>query len=188
MLRTCGIEFARRAFFVVAPIANPTKTNPIQRSREVAKRRKTPAAGIGPDRRRRTRATTTPGSATTRSIGSRRSGRASKSPMYRASRILDFNRSPHDFDERVFEAGRFERDLALLAQASLDDREDFFGGAGFEHLRRSRSVSCRRLDDDAHANPRVSLRLLHRPEECRPSLCHDGQVVREDFRFVEVMR
>src|SRR2546428_7088855 len=68
MLRTCGIEFARRAFFVVAPIANPTKTNPIQRSREVAKRRKTPAAGIGPDRRRRTRATTTPGSATTRPL------------------------------------------------------------------------------------------------------------------------
>src|SRR6058998_1868921 len=124
---------------------------------------------------------------TTRSIGSRRSGRASKRPMYRASRILDFNRSPHDFDERVFEAGRFERDLALLAQAPLDDREDFFGGAGFEHLRRSRSVSRRRLDDDAHAYPRVSLRLLHGPEECRASLVHDEQVVREDFRFVEVM-
>src|SRR2546427_8698953 len=82
---------------------------------------------------------------TTRSIGSRRSGRASKSPMYRASRILDLNRSPHDLDERVFEARRFERDLALLAQAPLDNREDFFGGAGFEHLQRSRSVSCRRL-------------------------------------------
>src|SRR5437870_7742248 len=125
---------------------------------------------------------------TTRSIGSRRRGRASKSPMYRASRILDFNRSPHDFDERVFEARRFERDLALLAQASLDDREDFVGGAGFEHLRRSRSVSRRRLDDDAHANPRVTLRLLHGPKECRASLVHDEQVVREDFRFVEVMR
>src|SRR3989475_8227248 len=125
---------------------------------------------------------------TTRSIGSGRRGRASKSPMYRASRILDFNRPPHDFDDRVFEAGRFERDLALLAQAPLDDREDFFGGGGFEPLRRSRSVSRRRLDDDAHAYPRVSLRLLHGPEECRASLVHDEQVVREDFRFVEVMR
>src|SRR2546428_6865816 len=87
---------------------------------------------------------------TTRSIGSRRSGRASKSPMYRASRILDFNRSPHDFDERVFEAGRFERDLALLAQASLADREDFFGGAGFEHPRGTGSFPCRGLPDTAH--------------------------------------
>src|SRR2546425_6862568 len=68
---------------------------------------------------------------TTRSIGSRRSGRASKRPMYRASRILDFNRSPHDLDERVLEARRLERDLALLTQTPLDDREDFFGGAGF---------------------------------------------------------
>src|SRR2546427_12783158 len=66
---------------------------------------------------------------TTRSIGSRRRGRASKSPLYRASRIVDFNRFPQDFDERVLEAGRFERALALLAQAPLDAREDFFADA-----------------------------------------------------------
>src|SRR2546426_437481 len=136
MLRTCGIEFARRAFFVVAPIANPTKTNPIQRSREVAKRRKTPSAGMGPDRGRRTRA-----------MGSRRRGRASKSRMYRASVIRDLNLPPHIFVERVFEAARFNRDLALLAQPPLDDREDFSGGAGLEPLGKSRSVSRRRLDD-----------------------------------------
>src|SRR6266705_1911282 len=265
ILRTCGIEFARRAFFVVAPMANPTKTNPIQRRSEVVNRRRTPAAVVGPDRSRRARATTTPGSATTRplmesptayeagdtrdatnmswkrnhcllkytlceankpvnenvntmapmrdciadrgsaktkmkitgknenrlittrSIGSRRRGRASKSPMYRASRILDFNRSPHDFDERVFEAGRFERDLALLAQTPLDDREDFLGGAGFEHLRRSRSVSRRRLDDDAHANPRVSLRLVHGPEEGGASFFQDQQVVCEDLRLCQLV-
>src|SRR2546426_188215 len=51
---------------------------------------------------------------TTRSIGSRRSGRASKSPMYRASRILDFNRSPHDFDERVFEVMRGQQNRGAL--------------------------------------------------------------------------
>src|SRR2546422_314043 len=72
---------------------------------------------------------------TTRSIGSRRRGRASKSPMYRASRILDLNRSPHDLDERVFEARRFERDLALLAQAPLDNREDLFRRSRVENLR-----------------------------------------------------
>src|SRR3989454_10888 len=72
---------------------------------------------------------------TTRSIGSRRRGRASKSPMYRASRILDFNRSPHDLDERVFEARRFERDLSFLAKAPLDDGEDLFRRSRFEHLR-----------------------------------------------------
>src|SRR6266567_1442361 len=36
---------------------------------------------------------------TTRSIGSRSSGRESNSSMYRASRILDFNRFPHNLDE-----------------------------------------------------------------------------------------
>src|SRR5437867_203909 len=51
---------------------------------------------------------------TTRSIGSRRSGRASKSPMYSASRILDFNRSPHDFDECVVEVVRRQEDRRTL--------------------------------------------------------------------------
>src|SRR5438093_2242923 len=115
---------------------------------------------------------------TTRSIGSRRSGRASKSPMYRASRILDFNRSPHDFDERVFEAGRFERDLALLAQAALDDREDLFRRSRFEDLRNGRSVARGGLDDDAHPQARVALCFLHGPEEGGASLVHDEQVVR----------
>src|SRR5436309_8033996 len=125
---------------------------------------------------------------TTRSIGSRRRGRASKSPMYRASRILDFNRSPHDLDERVFEAGRFERDLALLAQAPLDNREDLFRRPRFEYLRRRRSVARGRLHDDAHPQARVSFRLVHGPEESGASLVHDEQVVREDLRLVEVVR
>src|SRR2546427_13130068 len=78
---------------------------------------------------------------TTRSIGSRRRGRASKSPMDRASRILDLNRSPHDLDEHVFEAGRFEREIALLAPAPLDNREALFRRSRFEDLRRARSVA-----------------------------------------------
>src|SRR5437016_13592679 len=238
MLRTCGIEFARRAFFVVAPIANPTKTNPIQRSSEVVNRRRTPNAVVGPDRSRRTRATTTPGSATTRplmesptayeagdtrdatnmswkrnhcllkytlceankpvnenvstmaptrdciadfgsaktkmkmtgknekrlittrSIGSRRSGRASKSPMDRASRILDLNRSPHDLDECVFEARRLERDLALLAQAPLDDGEDLFRGSRFERLRTGRPVAPAGRGEDATPEAGVALPLV----------------------------
>src|SRR5437667_1574436 len=125
---------------------------------------------------------------TTRSIGSRRSGRASKSPMYSASRILDFNRSPHDFDECVFEARRLERDLALLPQAPLDDGEDLFRGSRFEHLRRGRSVARGGLDDDAHPEAGVALRLLHGPEEGGASLVHDEQVVCEDLRLVEVVR
>src|SRR3972149_2953391 len=65
MLRTCGIEFARRTFFVVAPIANPTNTSPIQSRREVARRSNTPAALVGPQRISRTKANTTDGNATT---------------------------------------------------------------------------------------------------------------------------
>src|SRR5712692_2066152 len=68
MLRTCGIEFARRAFFVVAPIAHPTQTRPTQRRRAVPRSRTTPAALDAPESRSRTRATTTPGSATTRPL------------------------------------------------------------------------------------------------------------------------
>src|SRR5207247_2324726 len=132
MLRTCGIEFARRAFFVVAPIAKPTKTSPIQSRSEVASRRTMPKAVLGPDRR---------------SIGSRRGGKASKRPMYSASRILDFNRSPHDLDERLFEARRFEGHLAFLAEPALDDREDLLGGLRLEDLGRGGAVPRRRLDD-----------------------------------------
>src|SRR6059036_470498 len=63
---------------------------------------------------------------TTRSIGSRRRGNASNSPMYIASRIFDFNRSPHDFDERVLEARRFECHLPLLPQPPLHDGQNLF--------------------------------------------------------------
>src|SRR5881398_3683768 len=249
MLRTCGIEFARRAFFVVAPIAKPTKTSPIQSRSEVASRRTMPKAVLGPDRRSNARATRTPGRATTsplterptayeagdtfdatsmswnrnhcllkytlceanrpvkekvrtiapmrdciadavsantkmkitgrnenrlmttRSIGSRRSGKASKRPMYSASRILDFNRSPHDLDERLFEARRFEGHLAFLAEPALDDREDLLGGLRLEDLGRGGAV-----------------RLVDRPEEDRAPLVHDQQMVREDLRLVEVVR
>src|SRR5256885_13625854 len=72
---------------------------------------------------------------TMRSIGSRSSGRESNSPMYRASRILDFNRSPHDLDECLLEARRLEGHLAFLPKAPLDDREDLFGRLWFKHLR-----------------------------------------------------
>src|SRR3989441_5784504 len=125
---------------------------------------------------------------TTRSIGSRRRGRASKSPMYRASRILDLNRSPHDLDERVFEARRFERDLALLAQTPLDNREDLFRRPRFEHLRSGRSVARGGLYDDAHPQARVPLRLLHGPEEGGAALVHYEQVVREDLRLIQIVR
>src|SRR5713226_6191797 len=68
MLRTCGIEFARLAFFVVAPIANPTKTRPIQKRIEVARRISFFAATAAPESKRKTNATTTPGRATTRPL------------------------------------------------------------------------------------------------------------------------
>src|SRR3989442_14868138 len=58
---------------------------------------------------------------TTRSIGSRRRARASKSPMYMASRILAFNRSPHHLDEPVFEAPRLARDISFPTHAPPDD-------------------------------------------------------------------
>src|SRR5437773_1475001 len=266
MLRTCGIEFARRAFFVVAPIANPTKTRPIQRRKAVARRRTTPAALDAPESKRKTEATTTPGSATTRplnerpsaydagetfeatnmswkrnhcllkytlceakspvkenvrtiapmsdctaaawsantkmkitgrnenrlmttrSIGSRRSGKASNSPMYSASRIFAFNRSPHDLDECFLEARRFEGHLAFLAEPALDDREDLLGGLRLEDLGRGGAVPRRRLDDHAHPDAGVAFRLVDRPEEDRAPLVHDQQMVREDLRLVEVVR
>src|SRR6266508_7050240 len=71
MLRTCGIEFARRALFVVAPIANPTKTSPIQRRAEVARRSNTPTALADEVRTSKARATKTEGSATTRPLTER---------------------------------------------------------------------------------------------------------------------
>src|SRR5256884_9611377 len=240
MLRTCGIEFARRAFFVVAPIAKPTKTSPIQSRSEVASRRTMPKAVLGPDRRSNARATRTPGRATTsplterptayeagdtfdatsmswnrnhcllkytlceanrpvkekvrtiapmrdciadavsaktkmkitgrnenrlmttRSIGSRRSGKASKRPMYSASRILDFNRSPHDLDERLFEARRFEGHLAFLAEPALDDREDLLGGLRLEDLGRGGAVPRRPAGRYAHPDGRAALPLVAR--------------------------
>src|SRR6266545_2310112 len=228
MLSTWGIEFARRAFFVVAPIAKPTKTSPIHRMAEVAMTRTIPAGLPRPDKIRKMSETTTDGRATTspltespsaydagdtfdatnmswkrnhcllkytlwdanspvkekvrmiaptrdwvaapaavaktkmkitgrkenrlmttKSIGSRRSGRASNSPMYSASRIFALNRSPHDLDESLFEARRLERHLALLAQSALDDGQDLFVRSGFEDLPLG-SVARGRLDDDAH--------------------------------------
>src|SRR5438132_12776973 len=68
MLRTCGREFARRACFVVAPMANTTNTRPIQRIKDGGKRRKTPTTLVGQDNRSSTRATKTPGRATTRPL------------------------------------------------------------------------------------------------------------------------
>src|SRR5256885_1269540 len=145
-----------------------TKTNPVKRVIELINRRKTPAAVVG----------------------AQRAGRlmARKGPMYRAACILDLNRSPHGRDERVLEARRFERDLALLAQAPLHNREDLFRRSRFEDLRRRRSVARGRLYDDTHPQARVSFRLLYGPEEGGASLVHDEQVVRKDLRLVEVVR
>src|SRR5947209_6071031 len=114
---------------------------------------------------------------TTRSIGSRRRGNASNSPMYIASRILDFNRSPHDFDERILEARRFERHLALLPQAPLDDGQDLLARLRFEDLRSGRPIPRGRLHDDPHPDPGIALRLVDRPEEGRTSLVDDEQMV-----------
>src|SRR6266545_412694 len=264
MLSTWGIEFARRAFFVVAPIAKPTKTSPIQRSDEVAMTRRIPTTVAGPDKTRNRIATTTDGSATTRpltespraydagdtfdatnmswkrnhcllkytlcdakspvkekvrtiapmsdctaaawsantkmkitgrnenrlittrSIGSRRSGRASNSPMYSASRIFAFNRSPHDLDEGLLEARGLEGHLALLAQTPFDDGQDFFVRSRDENLPLP-AVACGRLDDDAHPDARVSLRLVDGPEERGASLVHDQQMVREHLGLVQVV-
>src|SRR5437867_10893884 len=116
---------------------------------------------------------------TTRSIGSRKSGKASNNPMYIASRILDFNRSPHDFDERILEARRFERHLALLPQAPLDDGQDLLGRLGLEDLGGGRPIPRGRLHDHPHPHAGISLRLVDGPEEDRPSLVHDEQMVRE---------
>src|SRR6266581_1965294 len=124
---------------------------------------------------------------TTSNIGSRRSGRASKSPMYRASRIFALNRSPHDFDERLLEARRLEGDLALLTEPPFDDGEDLLVGSRDEDLPLP-SVARGRLDDDAHPDPRVSLRLVDGPEERGASLVHDQQMVREHLGLVQVVR
>src|SRR6266508_2877800 len=265
MLSTWGIEFARRAFFVVAPIAKPTKTSPIHRMAEVALTRAIPAALPRPDKIRKMSETTTEGRATTspltespsaydagetfeatnmswkrnhcllkytlcdakspvkenvrtiapmsdctaaawsantkmkitgrnenrlmttRSIGSRRSGRASNSPMYSASRIFALNRSPHDLDESLFEARRLERHLALLAEPALDDRQDLFVRLRDEDFPFG-TVSRRRLHDHAHPNARISLRLVDGPEERGASLVHDQQMVREHLGLVQVVR
>src|SRR5256886_1920843 len=125
---------------------------------------------------------------TTRSMGSRRRGKASNSPMYSASRILDFNRSPHDLDEGLLEARRLERHLPFLAQASLDDREDFLRGPRLEHFGRARPVPRRVLDDYAHSHAGVPLRLFHGSVERGPAFVHNEQIVREHFGLVEVMR
>src|SRR3989440_10804071 len=125
---------------------------------------------------------------TTRSMGSRRRGKASNSPMYSASRILDFNRSPHDLDEGLLEARRFEGHLPFLAQTALDDREDFLRGPRLEHFGRARPVPRRVLDDHPHSHAGVSLRLFHGSVERGPAFVHNEQVVREHFGLIEVMR
>src|SRR3989454_851640 len=168
MLRTWGIEFARRAFFVVAPIAKPTKTSPMRDCTADAWSAKTKMKITGRNENRLM---------TTSSIGSRNRGKASKSPMYSASRILAFNRSPHNLDEGVFEACRFEGHLTPLPQASLDDREDLLGRTRFKDLGRARPVPGRGLDDHPHPDSGVAFRFLHGPEEYGASLVHDQEVV-----------
>src|SRR5438309_9933903 len=110
---------------------------------------------------------------TTSSIGSRNSGKASKSPMCSASRILAFNRSPHNLDEGVFEARRFERHLTPLSQASLDDREDLLGRSRFKDLGRARPVPGRGLDDNPHPDSCVAFSFLLGPLDHGASHVHD---------------
>src|SRR5881396_1219489 len=225
MLRTCGIEFARRAFFVVAPIGNPTTRPRSERPSaydagetfeatnmswkrnhcllkytlcEAKRPVKENVNTIAPMRdcladawSAKTKMKITGRNEnrliTTRSIGSRKSGKASNNPMYIASRILDFNRSPHDFDERILEARRFERHLALLPQAPLDDGQDLLGRLGLEDLGGGRPIPRGRLHDHPHPHAGISLRLVDRPEEDRPSLVHDEQMVREDLGLVKIV-
>src|SRR3989441_9294016 len=251
MLSTWGIEFARRAFFVVAPIAKPTKTSPIHSTAEVRMTKAMPAGWARPDRIRKMRETTTEGRATTRpltespsaydagetleatnmswkrnhcllkytlceakrpvkenvrtiapisdcraaawsaktkmkitgrnekrlittsNIGSRRSGKASNNPMYIASRIFDFNRSPHDLDARVLEARRFERHLALLPQAPLDDRQDLLARLGLEDLRSGGPIPRGRFHDHPHPDAGIAFRLVDGSEEGGPPFVDD---------------
>src|SRR3989442_7719154 len=120
-----------------------------------------------------------------RSIGSRKSGNASNSPMYMASRIFDFNRSSHDLDERVLEARRFERLLPLLPKAPLHDCEDLFARFGFEHLRCGGPIPRGRLHDHPHPPPGIAFCFFERSKESCPPLVHDQQMVREDLGLVE---
>src|SRR3989475_820602 len=107
---------------------------------------------------------------TTRSIGSRRSGKASNSPMYIASRIFDFNRSPYDLDERVLEARRLEGHLALLPQAALDDRQDLLARLGREDLRSGGPIPRGRFHDHPHPDAGIAFRLVDRSEDGGPPL------------------
>src|SRR2546428_3580251 len=106
---------------------------------------------------------------TTRSIGSRKSGKASNNPMYIASRIFDFNRSPHDLDERVLEARRFERHLALLPQAPLDDRQDLPARLGLEDLRSGGPLPPGRFPSHPHPDARIHLPLVGRSQGSGPA-------------------
>src|SRR6266705_5451533 len=226
MLSTCGIEFARRAFFVVAPMAKPTNTSPPTESPSAYDAGDTfDATNMSWNRNHcllkytlwdanrpvnekvrmiapmsdataefwsaKTKMKITGRNAnrlmTTSNIGSRRSGSASNSPMYRASRIFALNRSPHDLDERLLEARRLEGHLAFLPESALDDGEDLFVRSGDQDLPLG-SVSRCRLDDHPHPDAHVSLRLVDGPEERGASLVHDQQMVREDLGLVQVVR
>src|SRR3989475_8005674 len=110
---------------------------------------------------------------TTRSIGSRRSGKASNSPMYIASRIFDFNRSPYDLDERVLEARRLEGHLALLPQAPLDNRQDLLARLGLEDLRSGGPIPRGRFHDHPHPDARIAFRLVHGSRHGEPPFVHD---------------
>src|SRR3990170_1223479 len=123
---------------------------------------------------------------TTRSIGSRRSGRESRSPMYHACRrLLFFNGSPHDRDERFLQGRRLERDLLLVRKGALDDAENLPVRLRREDLP---PVAVRGLDHDPQPRAGDGLRLLHGPEERDPPGVDDREAVRELLRLVHVVR
>src|SRR3972149_1070723 len=99
---------------------------------------------------------------TRRSMGSRRSGRESKSPMYHAwRRRLFFNGSPHDLDEGLIERRRLERHAASVIETPLHDLQDLRVRPGLEHLP-SVVVRPRRFDDHLHPCPGLGLRFVDR--------------------------
>src|SRR3989304_4697467 len=125
---------------------------------------------------------------TTRSIGSRRSGRESRRPMYHAwRRRLLFNGSPHELDERILERRRLERHASSVVPAPRDDREALRVRLRLEDLPVV-TVRLRGFDDHAHPRSRHRLRLLHGPEERELPLLDDRKAGAELLRLVHVVR
>src|SRR3990172_1879591 len=108
---------------------------------------------------------------TMRSMGSRRSGRESNRPMYRASRrrFIFIDAPSHHLDERVLEGRRLEGHPTPLVESTLDDRDDVLVRLRGQDLPRP-AVRRERFDDHAHAVAAHGLRLVHAAEEDHTAL------------------